>query len=296
MTLRPDKYFPCGGCGAWKEGRVYYASRSTNRPVLKCLKMDCGFTTCMLCRTKWKLDHRCSSMVAPDWLPKYTSSCRIKQCPGCSFWIQLVDACNHMICSRCRYSFCFVCRIKRTGVHEGCVPYGDPEYDEEGYEVRPRGLHRYTGLNRQGLDRLGHATQLRDWKTQPTTSTILKLVFTIDPLYQWKKILLARNLTANPTPMRARVCKTAYGTTSMNGKTTPTWTSYKIASMPMVSSVGIAHRADEVAGRDIPLPTNALSVIDRANTSSDIAANATLVSAEFVYQPSTINTATRSSK
>jgi hypothetical protein len=78
-------------------------------------------------------------------------------------WVEYKEACNHMTCCYCRYQFCFVCLKswggEGLGFHEGagCPAYGDPPsgYDNEGFEINDRGLHRDTGYNRAGLDRLG---------------------------------------------------------------------------------------------------------------------------------------------
>ena len=68
--------------------------------------------------------------------------------------MELSEACNHMTCAACNHSFCFICLLPWRRFHdeEGCPVYGDlaSGYDEEGYEVAERGLHLYTGRNREG--------------------------------------------------------------------------------------------------------------------------------------------------
>ncbi|KAF2250468.1 hypothetical protein BU26DRAFT_424058, partial [Trematosphaeria pertusa] len=120
----------------------------------------CGTTTCVGCRKEWAQDHvcRCSDLhdVKPAWVPPYSSSSRIKQCPKCHEWIELAEACNHMICTSCKYEFCFVCQQRWRGFHDrdGCPSYGDPleGYDAEGFEQTERGLHVYSGRDRGGYD------------------------------------------------------------------------------------------------------------------------------------------------
>jgi hypothetical protein len=75
-------------------------------------------------------------------------------------WIEHQEACNHMTCCYCRHEFCFVCLLPWDGnFHDsdGCPSYKDPPagYDEDGFERSARGLHRDTGFDRNGLDRLG---------------------------------------------------------------------------------------------------------------------------------------------
>jgi len=125
-------------------------------------RCECGMLTCVGCKDEWKPDHICAQtnpMTKPSWVPQYSSTCRTKQCPQCREWIELSEACNHMVCSSCHYSFCFVCLLNWRGFHEpaGCPPYGDPlaGYDSQGFELNERGLHVYTGRDRNGYNRRG---------------------------------------------------------------------------------------------------------------------------------------------
>lgn len=118
-------------------------------------------TVCVGCKYKWQIDHKCHKAgghtdAKPEWLPAYTPEFRVKKCPKCRMYIEHREACNTMECSHCRHCFCFVCLIPWTNKHD-CPHYNDPEegYDEDGYEKTPRGLHRDTGLNREGRNRLG---------------------------------------------------------------------------------------------------------------------------------------------
>ncbi|EDU46451.1 RING finger domain containing protein [Pyrenophora tritici-repentis] len=122
----------------------------------------CGCVTCTECSKEWDSEgHKCHECVVesdntlrPKWLPEYSPTCRIKQCPDCTAWIELEESCNHMYCCHCRTQFCFICMMLWDGFHEevGCPAYGDPPagYDEEGFELSWRGLHFETGLDRNG--------------------------------------------------------------------------------------------------------------------------------------------------
>ncbi|KAF1979095.1 hypothetical protein BU23DRAFT_642080 [Bimuria novae-zelandiae CBS 107.79] len=125
---------------------------------------SCGTNTCVGCKGKWEDDNRRYSTTIEklDWMPNYTQDCRIKPCPACCMWVELKQGCNHMTCDYCRREFCFQCMIEWNRLHESCGYIGDPfegydyeGYDYEGYENTRRGLHIYSGLNRQGLNRLG---------------------------------------------------------------------------------------------------------------------------------------------
>jgi len=139
---------------------------SITYPLHTIARCKCGYDTCTECGKEWDGDdHICEEDeddVRPDWMPEYSASCRIKRCPDCLTWIELKEACNHMLCSLCKSEFCFVClqpwSSRSTGFHkgEGCPAYGDPieGYDDEGFELTKRGIHRDTGMNRDGLNLL----------------------------------------------------------------------------------------------------------------------------------------------
>ncbi|PVH97478.1 hypothetical protein DM02DRAFT_533140, partial [Periconia macrospinosa] len=116
---------------------------------------DCDTLTCTGCKGIWKNKwHICDKPAdgPPNWLPEYTKDCRIKRCPRCHIFVEHREACNHMTCSFCKAEFCFICFRKWKHFHHDCPEYGDPEYDEDGFEVGKRGLHRLTGLTRSGYD------------------------------------------------------------------------------------------------------------------------------------------------
>jgi hypothetical protein len=59
-----------------------YGSQSTVAPC------GCGTKACVGCKQEWEdVQHRCKDVnepgTKPDWMPPYSSDCRIKQCPGC---------------------------------------------------------------------------------------------------------------------------------------------------------------------------------------------------------------------
>jgi hypothetical protein len=145
-------------CALYKSPKEFDNS-DQRRPIAHC---ECGTDTCVGCRNKWLPEHMCprtSPATKPAWVPTYSSSCRVKQCPKCQEWIELFEACNHMTCSSCHHDFCFICLLPFTGFHEreGCPAYGDrlEGYDNEGFELTDRGLHIHTGRDREGYDRLG---------------------------------------------------------------------------------------------------------------------------------------------
>lgn len=156
--------------------RVYCSSRRCQRfipahyhnnsnhwhSIARC---ECGVGTCVICKSRFKDEHhRCGNSDPahgrPNGLPENTPDCRIKLCPDCRTPIEHKEACNHMICGRCHHEFCFICMLPWIGFHgdAGCPHYGDPAvgYDDEGFECSTCGIHRDTGYDRHGLNRLGH--------------------------------------------------------------------------------------------------------------------------------------------
>ena len=116
----------------------------------------CGTTTCTSCKSEHATDHICTTPTRPQ-LPPYSKDLRVKECPSCHQPIELRDACNHMVCSACKHQFCFICLLPWLTGHDVCPYYGEVAegHDDEGFERTERGLHVRTGLNRQGMNRLG---------------------------------------------------------------------------------------------------------------------------------------------
>lgn len=163
----------CSNCRKWLPPKVFY-----DRGVYTLANCDCGTVTCVGCKETWEEHHRCNkgTSVKPEWMPEYSSDFRIKQCPRCRIFMEHKEACNHMTCKYCSHQFCWVCLLPWNGFHAGeehsevpaCPKYGDPEYGEEGYENNTRGLHRDTGLDRQGRNRLGDIPN--DHSQEPTAT------------------------------------------------------------------------------------------------------------------------------
>lgn len=115
----------------------------------------CGTLTCISCKAEHLPEHTCTTPTRPE-LPPYSKDLRVKERPTCLQPIELRDACNHMNCSACRHEFCFICLLPWHGSHD-CPYYGEviEGHDDDGFERTERGLHVRTGLNRQGMNRLG---------------------------------------------------------------------------------------------------------------------------------------------
>jgi hypothetical protein len=83
------------------------------------------------------------------------SNGRMKACPYCGEGVELSEGCNHMTC-RCGNQWCFECLLPWATQedHVDCLLYNEPEYDADGYSTT-RGLHRDTGLDREGFNGRG---------------------------------------------------------------------------------------------------------------------------------------------
>ncbi|KAJ9643961.1 hypothetical protein H2201_008099 [Coniosporium apollinis] len=125
----------------------------TIKSEIRCTKCDAA--TCTACKEIFTTDspHTCNHSPRDFGFSPFN---RCKTCPYCSTPIQLIDACNHITCKVCHYDFCFVCLqwyYPPEGIGHDCPSYGDPEYDENGYDIR--GFHRDTGLDCEGYDLAG---------------------------------------------------------------------------------------------------------------------------------------------
>lgn len=71
---------------------------------------------------KWKKQFKDYDGSFMNWIKASTA----KQCPGCNFWVQRTDGCNHMTC-RCGTEFCYIC----GGEYGRCSCEGDDYYDSD---------------------------------------------------------------------------------------------------------------------------------------------------------------------
>lgn len=119
----------------------------------------CATVTCVNCKKVWIPSAR-GHICAIDGTEKieYTKENRVKRCPACTTLIWLAEACNHITC-HCQAHFCFVCleTWEPVGESHTCPYSNDPEYDKELRDWR--GLHRDTGLDRDGYGRRGYNQQ-----------------------------------------------------------------------------------------------------------------------------------------
>lgn len=154
MDIRFRRYCGAEECHCFLSPEIYERSEDGNLTTAdcpKCSRATCIFCTKLVSKTE---PHDCepnANKVNED----YSKEARFKYCPYCRRPGLLDEGCNHVTCE-CGAQWCFVCLRKwNNGVDHGdCGQYNDPEYDNEGYDLQ-FGLHRDTGLDREGFSRDG---------------------------------------------------------------------------------------------------------------------------------------------
>lgn len=80
---------------------------------------------CEVCGAMWR-DPSCNSMnktnrlrrtLSVDW-SEIWKRLFAKNCPSCGLWIQKTEGCSHMICTKCKYGFCWIC-LANWNTHKG---------------------------------------------------------------------------------------------------------------------------------------------------------------------------------
>ena len=69
---------------------------------------ECGAETCWKCGDPYH-EAKCKVSGQTGFI-LHNADSRVAKCPQCRSIIYKPDGCNHMACSRCRGSFCWICR------------------------------------------------------------------------------------------------------------------------------------------------------------------------------------------
>ncbi|KTW27686.1 hypothetical protein T552_02126 [Pneumocystis carinii B80] len=126
------RYCPAPNCEYTIKCRVEQRQLTSIVPTVVCL---CGQRFCFGCGLS---DHQpCICILVKMWLKKCEDdsetanwiSANTKECPKCNATIEKNGGCNHMICKKCKYEFCWVC----TGPwsEHGTNWYNCNRYDEK---------------------------------------------------------------------------------------------------------------------------------------------------------------------
>eukprot|EP01025_Chloroclados_australasicus_P029348 TRINITY_DN2930_c0_g2_i1.p1 TRINITY_DN2930_c0_g2~~TRINITY_DN2930_c0_g2_i1.p1 ORF type:complete len:547 (-),score=31.69 TRINITY_DN2930_c0_g2_i1:735-2237(-) len=126
---------------------IHYSSSSTFNVSAIDVSCSCGEQFCFQCKSEAHRPVNCHTVV--EWLKKAGAEsenlnyiiANTKPCPQCKRAIEKNQGCNHMVCSQCRYQFCWLClgdwksHGEGTGGYYSCNKYENAkrkgEYDEE---------------------------------------------------------------------------------------------------------------------------------------------------------------------
>lgn len=74
-----------------------------------------------------KLDRECATRGVDDLASESFVASYTKPCPNCSIDTDKYDGCKHVVCSRCNYHYCWICRCEWKLGHLGLgVPCVEP--------------------------------------------------------------------------------------------------------------------------------------------------------------------------
>jgi len=101
------------------------------------LQKKCSNYICEKCKTKWQDQNMLNSTdriknafmkvmrVKNEFCSNFVKLFIGNYCPNCSVHIQKLDGCSHMVCSKCKYEFCWLCLDAYYGYrHSGTRPCG----------------------------------------------------------------------------------------------------------------------------------------------------------------------------
>ncbi|KAF2422367.1 hypothetical protein EJ08DRAFT_561480, partial [Tothia fuscella] len=132
-ALNEDSSFEwCRGPGC-KSGQIHVGDSAN--PLFDC--DECGFRVCLRHDMRYHEGEDCEEYDYQEEAREQASRSKVertsKKCPGrgCSYSIQKSYGCNHMMCSKCGYEFCWRCLVRWQDIRK----YGDSAYDRgcEGY-------------------------------------------------------------------------------------------------------------------------------------------------------------------
>lgn len=131
-------------------------------------------STCVTCENKHSFCYKCGmedhSPISCELLEQWLAKCEAesgnaqwiitntRKCPKCKTRIQKNHGCNHIICTKCKYEFCWVCMGNwkdhgiRTGGFYKCNRYKEKRQHLKGPKTAKEELDRYLHFYRRYLN------------------------------------------------------------------------------------------------------------------------------------------------
>ena len=100
---------------------------------------ECQKHYCMSCKTEWHERLECEEYQklkkaqGDDVFVEFAKELKLTRCPKCEIFVERIEGCNAMSCTRCHAQFCYECG--REGDGHYCNHGGQPQ-------VQPPGLHQ----------------------------------------------------------------------------------------------------------------------------------------------------------
>lgn len=82
-----------------------YAQKCNNNYFVTCLE---GHKFCFNCLKDWHVNEKCK-IETDSKFEKWKNSKNVKRCPNCQYFVEKGMGCNHMICTNCKYEWCWLC-------------------------------------------------------------------------------------------------------------------------------------------------------------------------------------------
>ena len=91
----------------------YLELKDKNTKYVNCLN---GHTFCFFCQQKPHGEQPCDQILDSN-IKEYALNNLIKKCPNCGIITEKDTGCNHMVCTKCQYQWCWLCNGKYNEFH-----------------------------------------------------------------------------------------------------------------------------------------------------------------------------------
>ena len=91
----------------------YLELKDKNNKYINCLN---GHTFCFVCQQEPHGEKPCDQIFDSN-IKEYALNKFIKKCPNCGIITEKDQGCNHMVCSKCQYQWCWLCNEEYKESH-----------------------------------------------------------------------------------------------------------------------------------------------------------------------------------